>query len=258
MNTLIRPHIPSGSEPPRDDDPTGVRDLLSSLPEPEPMPKHLVERINASLAAEQAQRTSPVSGDEVTPLRARPRIRRSRMALALAGAAAGVAAIGLVGSSVLTARQGDTAASTAASVGARAKSDVMQPSATDKSQPLAGPAATPAVLQIVLSGTRYTRAGFVAQVETLRLSANGQPPRQPEPNQGSTLGPAGTTAGLRDCLDAIGAGGAETVRADVATYEGQPAVIIVATTKGVPTAYAVGRQCSGTDAAVLRPATPLP
>ena len=74
----------------------------------------------------------------------------------------------------------------------------------------------------------------------------------------SGVGPVGTAVGLTDCLRAIGANGAELVRADLAFYEGAPAVIIVATTNGIPTAYAVGRQCSLADPAVLRPATPLP
>jgi len=47
------------------------------------------------------------------------------------------------------------------------------------------------------------------------------------------------------------------VRADIAFYEGAPAVIIVATTDGIPMAYAVGRECSLADAALLRPATSL-
>jgi len=68
----------------------------------------------------------------------------------------------------------------------------------------------------------------------------------------------GTTPGLTECLTAIGAQGAQVVRADVALYEGRPAVIIVATTNGLPVAYAVGRQCSAAAAEVLHAATPLP
>ena len=94
----------------------------------------------------------------------------------------------------------------------------------------------------------------MTQAETLRRA----PRFQPTAAKSSSVGPAGTTAGLTECLNAIGATGAQVVRADVAFYEGQPAVIIVATTNGIPMAYAVGRQCSRTDAAVLRPATPLP
>ena len=74
----------------------------------------------------------------------------------------------------------------------------------------------------------------------------------------SALGHIGTTGGLTDCLGAIGAGGAQMVQADLAFYDGQPAVIIVATTDGVPTAYAVGRGCSQADASLLHQGTPLP
>src|SRR5665647_209290 len=46
VSTLIAPRKPVGSSP--DDDQTGVRALLSALPEPDPMPAYLVERISAS------------------------------------------------------------------------------------------------------------------------------------------------------------------------------------------------------------------
>jgi hypothetical protein len=171
-----------------------------------------------------------------------------------------VAAITLIGSGVFSSQQGSTinsTASVASSARAGQESAGLPPSAAGKARDLqTAPAPALAVLQIGLSHTRYTRAGFVAQVETLRLSATTL--AQPEPDQGSSLGPAGTAAGLRRCLDTIGAGSAQSVTADVASYEGQPAVIIVATTNGVTTAYVVGRQCSSTDSAVLRPATPLP
>jgi hypothetical protein len=259
VNTLIRPHIPSSSEPTRDDDPTGVRALLSSLPDPDPMPKHLVDRINASLAAEQAQRATSFSGASVTPLLATARRRRARLLFAIAGAAAAVAVIAVVGSNMFTSHQNNTitsSATVASTAGAGEASAGVPPTAADKAPPLAGRATTPSLVEIGQSGTRYTQADFVTQAETLRHSTLG--PIQPQTAQSPSVGPAGTTVGLRECLSAIGAAGAQVVRADVAFYEGQPAMIIVATSNGVPMAYAVGRQCSGTDAAVLRPATPLP
>jgi hypothetical protein len=222
------------------------------------MPMHLVERINASLAAEQEQRTSTDSGAAVRPLLATARRRRARGAFVVAGAAAAVAAIAMVGSSAITARQGTTvsSASIATSAGSGAERLASPPSAAGQTQPrLPRAAAAKAVLQIRLSGTRYTRTGFVAQVETLRRSAVSR--AEPQPDQGSGVGPAGTAAGLRECLVAIGAGDAQAVRADVAFYDGQPAVVIVVTVNGVPMAYAVGRECSSTGAALLRPATPL-
>jgi len=224
------------------------------------MPAHLVERINESLAAEQAQRASTASDESVTPLLPTQGRHRTRLVFAMAGAAAAVAAVTLIGSGMFSDRQGstvNTTASVASPADAGRVSGGMPPSAAGKARDLqTASAAAPAVLQIGLSHTAYTRAGFVAQVEALRRAASTM--AQPEPDQGSSLGPAGTAAGLRQCLDVIGAGSAQTVTADVASYEGQPAVIIVAITNSVPTAYVVGRQCSGTDAAVLRPATPLP
>ena len=277
MNTLSGlhlPHIPQGAEPPRDNDPTGVRALLSSLPQPDPMPEHLVERINASLAAEQAQRTGTMSSASVTPLPATDRLRRARLLLILGRAAAAVAIVAVVGTSLFVARQTSTSSTTAsvatqAEAGARAAQappnaageaqgpnlGSITPGDSNKGSSPRGASVAPPLTQIGLSGTRYTTAGFVMQAETLLHSAPG--PIQPRLAQPPALGPAATTSGLKDCLNALGAGGAQVVRADVATYQGQPALIIVATTNGASVAYAVGRRCSRVDPAVLRPATPL-
>jgi hypothetical protein len=259
VNTLSKPTIPAGSEPSRDDDPTGVRALLSSLPEPEPMPKHLVERINASLAAEQAERATEISGAPVTPLLAIPRRRSARLIFAIAGAAAALALIAVYSSSLFTTSQTTAISSSARLAGKSSPQEATggsPPSADYKAPDASGSAATPSFIQIRLSGTRYTAADFAAQAQALRRSPVD--PSQPQPSGSSSVGPAGTAPGLRECLSVIGATGAQVVRADVAFYEGRPAVIIVATTRsGQSLAYAVGRQCSKADAAVLRPATPL-
>jgi len=260
VNTLNRPRNPLGPEPTRDDDPTGVRDLLSSLPEPDTMPKDLVERIHASLAAEQAQRATSTAGSSASPLLATPRRRRARLLFAVAGAAAAVAAVAAVGTNMFTADQSTTTSSSAAiapSSGATQDRSGALLGATDKAPAAAaaGPAAA-SVIQISLSSTRYTEAAFVTQAEALRRSA--ATPAQTPPLDSSAVGPAGTEPGLRECLIVLGASSAQVVRADVALYEGRPAVIIVAVQDGIPKAYAVGRQCSRTDAAVIRAATPLP
>lgn len=278
MNTVSGPHIPSDSEPARDDDPTGVRALLSALPEPDPMPEHLVERINASLAAEQAHRAGTMSSASATPLRASNRLRQlrrlRRLRLMLGSAAAAIAIVAVVGTSLFTARQTSQSSTTAsvanpAEAGARAAQappnadgkaqghDLSSPATPADSSTLNPPGASVALplIQISLSGTRYTPEGFVTQAETLLRSAPG--PIRPQLTQPSAPGAAGTAAGLKECLNALGAGGAQVVRADVATYQGQPALIIVVTTNGASTAYAVGPQCSPANPAVLRPATPL-
>lgn len=254
MSTLIT-HHPIAPSP--DDDPTGVRALLSALPEPDPMPDYLVGRINASLAAEQTQRAASSSGPSVTPLLATKGRRHGRLLFAIAGAAAAVALVGVVSSNLLKAVQpAGTSSSAAAAItpGTQEASSGAPLSADDKAAALSGGASTPPLIQIRLSGTRYTQADFVTQARTLLALA----PTQPMAVESPGVGPVGTTVGLTDCLSAIGAGGAQVVRADLAFYEGAPAVIIVATTDGIRMAYAVGRSCTRADAAVMRPATPLP
>jgi hypothetical protein len=256
VNTLIKPRSPMGSEPSSDEDPTGVRALLSSLPEPDPMPAHLVERINASLAAEQAQRAAQASSASVTPLVARARHRHARLTFAIAGTAAAIVLAAIVGNNMFpmhhsAAISGSAAVATTASSGPEVAGGAQPPVAV-KTPASAGRGTTPSLIQISHSGIRYTRADFVAQVQTLRAA-----PFEPITGAPSSIGPAGTTVGLTQCLSAIGATEAQVVQADVAFYQGQPAVIIVATTNGISTAYVVGRQCSQTDAAELRPATPL-
>jgi hypothetical protein len=256
VSTLITPRNPIGSSP-DDDDSTGVRALLSALPEPDPMPAYLVGRISASLAAEQAQRAGVSSGASVTPLLASTRRRPGRLLFAIAGAAAAVVLIGVVGSNLLTTNQSTTASDHAAAVltsGSREASGATPPTANPKAA--AGSASAPASIQIRLSDVRYTQADFVTQARALRGATFD--PIQPLAPTSARVGSIGTAGGLTGCLSAIGAGGAQLVRADLAFYEGQPAVIIVATTDGVPTAYAVGRGCSRADAALLRQGTPLP
>lgn len=265
MSTVSKPHSPLGPEPSREDDPTGVRALLSSLPQPDPMPEHLVERINASLAAEQAQRATTTSRDSVSPLSS-TRPRRARLILALAGAAAALLVGTAVGSNVFNASpRSDVSGSTALASTSNAREDSVgaPPSADAKA---AAPAAGGALeaegltlddsgIQVRLSGTRYTRAGFVTQAGALRSA----PAPQARLRTASNLGPVGTTVWLRECMSAIGAAaGTQVTRADVAFYEGRPAVIIVATTSGRPVAYVVVPQCSHADPSVLRPQTPLP
>ncbi len=264
MSTLIptdKPDNPVPSSP--DDDQTGVRALLSALPEPGPMPAYLVERISASLAAEQAQRAHSSVGSSVTPMLATRR-RPGRLLFVIAGAAAAVVLIGVLGTTIF-ATNGLTTSSDSAASGARSGAPVAggatalrdtaatPPSEAYKAAP--NSVATPASIQIRVSSVRYTDATFVGQARALRDVLFDFP--RPMAAESSTLGPNGSVEGLVDCLSALGAAGAQTVQADLALYEGQPAVIIVATRNGIPTAYVVGRGCSRTHADVLRPATTL-
>jgi hypothetical protein len=263
VSTVSKPHSPPGPEPAREDDPTGVRALLSSLPQPDPMPEHLVERINASLAAEQAHRSTSMSRGSVSPLsRARP--RHGRLILALAGAAAALLVGTAVGSSVfnMNPRTEVSGSAALASTSNPREDSVETPQAEVKAAaPAAGgaPASKGLTLddseiQVRLSGTRYTKTDFVTQAGALHSAAAPQARLA----AASSLGPVGTTVWLRECMNAIGAAGTQVIRADVAFYEGHPAVIIVASAGGRPVAFVVAPQCSHADPAVLRQQTPLP
>ena len=262
MSTLIT-HYPGDESP--DDDPTGVRDLLSSLPQPAPMPDYLVERINASLAAESAQRAATsstawgTSGTPVTALLAPARRRSGRVVFALAGAAAAIALFAVVGNVLHVNQPATTSAITSGAPDGPAADRQTLTKPEDKAlsgSAFSPPVVAPPIVQIRLSGTRYTRADFVTQAR--RLGSAVMVTDRLAAAESAVAGTVGTTAGLIDCLNAIGATGSQLVRADLALYEGRPAVIIVATSNGKAMAFAVGRQCSRADAAVLQAATPLP
>ena len=250
---MSRPHLPVGPAASPDDDPTGVRALLSGLPEPDPMPAYLIERINASLNAAQSQRAASFSGERVTPLVATSQHRPGRVVFAFAGAAA-VVLVAVVGTGLYKVNQ--TAASTTSSAAIASAHQGASGAPRSAAADTPGAPEIPALIQIRESDTRYTKADFAAQARTLGTATFG--PSQPKTAGSLGIGRLDTVAGLTQCLRAVGVVDAKMVRADFAFYEGVPAVVIVATTSDVPMAYAVGRDCSRAGAAVLHPATPLP
>lgn len=86
-----RPLRGPGSPGPEEDDPTGIRDLLRTLPDPGPMPEDLVARISARLDAEEATRGRETGAGHPAPvadLAARRGRRRPGRSLAYMGVAA--------------------------------------------------------------------------------------------------------------------------------------------------------------------------
>ena len=254
---MSKPHLPMASASSPDDDPTGVRALLSGLPEPDPMPDYLVARITASLSAAQHQRAARTSDGPVSPFVASTRRRPGRLLFAMAGAAAAVALVAVLGTNLLRTTQPSASNSLTAAASpsqARVSDGAATPGTLDKAA--AGAGSIPQLIQIRSSQTRYTQADFATQARSLGNAVFG--PSQPKAAESSATERVDTPDGLVECLRAVGVVGARTVRADLAYYEGAPAVIIVATTDNIPMAYVVGRGCSLTDPALLRPATPLP
>ena len=250
-----RPSPPGQPDP--DDDPTGVRALLASLPDPGPMPADLVSRITASIAAEHA------AARTVLPL------RRPRRPLWRTGGIAAAAAVvlGLGGASLLGstspgdlgalfgggADSGAAGAATAArdSLGERAQGGGGSESWPGRSAGSAGNGP----VSVHHSATAYTSRHFAGQAARLLLSP-GEPllPTGPE---SPAIGPIGTEAGLRSCLSALGADPLADVTADLGTFDGTPAAVLVITTGSASTAYAVRRTCTTGRPAVLAGPTTL-
>lgn len=231
-------HTPPGPPDP-DDDPTGMRALLSSLPDPGPMPGDLVARITASLADEQGAR--PL----VLPLHGAARPHRPIWRTAgLAAAAA--AAIGLGAGTLLT----DTApGDLGALFGSSGNDSAASGAAVSREASGGAPASSDAKAQAVApavsihhSNTTYTSAHLAEQAAALLTSS--VEPMAPLSAESPGLGPVATEIGLRSCLSALTTEPFTTATADLGSFDGQPAAVVVLTTGAGHTAYAVQRSCS--------------
>jgi hypothetical protein len=123
------------------------------------------------------------------------------------------------------------------------------------------PSPTPTGLHIQLSTTAYSAGSLAAQARAL-LDHPGQPIRDLAA-ESPGIGPIASPMGLEACRGVIGGiDGAnpapEAVSADLATFDGRPAVVVVVTRSGASTAWAVERSCTTGAPGLLKDATPVP
>ncbi|WP_344136856.1 hypothetical protein [Pedococcus bigeumensis] len=255
------PHRPGARHP--DDaehDPTGIRALLSALPDPGPMPPDLVARISASIAQEQSAR----QGGTVVPLRRRT---WGWQHLGAAAAAAVVLAVGLPAlltgtgpGDVMASLQGSSSADSASSAegdtGAQADSGGA-PAAPGPTVPrpttLGDQRVRGSVGDVALAatGTAYTTAGLATQAAALGTTFEASSAAK------DTTVPSGE-AGLRSCLTALGVQDGLRVRGDVATLDGVPAVIALVDRGGTESVYAVAPDCDAQHPRLLAGPLTLP
>ncbi|MBT9258017.1 hypothetical protein KMZ32_18155 [Phycicoccus sp. MAQZ13P-2] len=264
---------PHDETDPVEHDPTGMRALLGSLPDPGPMPADLVARIEAALAAEaraleapgadRPGRRTPVPTDVVVPLR-----RRRRWQL-VAVAASAVAVLGLGGVVLQTMNDGGVSASLGLAGGS---SDSAGAEADPQQAPAGGVdlLAEDDTLGVVVleSGRSYSTAALPSQVvrglpwdrtgRDTSAGPSGSPTgkAQVEAQDGggaaSTLGVLATAAGARACAEGLDVPDADTVVVDLATVDGAPAAVLVATAEsGRRTVWAVQRDCTRSAAHVV-------
>jgi len=244
----------------RDERDERVRALLAAPdPDPGPMPDAVADRIAAALAQEArlrvdrgplADASAPAGphDEHATVLEMRRPQRRHRpyyLAAAVAAAALVVAA----GASALHLTKRPNSA---AVIGGGFTSSA--PAATSASSGSSAPGGSGVHIQ--LDTTSYAAATLGAQARAL-LDHPGAPLR-PGAAEAPGIGPIGTEVGLASCLEGLGVAAPSAVSADLATFEGRPAAIVVVTRDGASNVWAVERSCSAQAPGVLHPETPVP
>lgn len=246
-------------------DPTGIRALLGSMPDPGPMPTDLVARITASLAAEQEARAGAV----VVPLHRRAaqrserpgpveltgrRRRWQRFAVAAAVAAVAVVALPtLVGAGPTSWLASLTGVGGQSSESSASMLDAQRSGAASPATPRAMSQAAPGVASITASGTAYSASTLTTQARAVLTRAG----TSTEPAAGGGAAPAATATGLATCLRALGVEPGSAVHADVGTLDGAAAVVAVVSTPTGSTVYAVPPGCDAAHPRLLTPAVPL-
>lgn len=255
-----------------DTDPTGMRALLRGLPDPGPMPDDLVTRIQASLTdltgtadrrdEDDVPATPGSSVSRGTGVSHRPSwLARhgSKLAVAAVVIVGGGAAVQLVGSGPggLRGVSSDTAAGSADS-GAESLSDSPESAPRGADGDSAGDdgAEGPATGRVVvtMSGRSYTSAGLAGQVAG-RSTAS---PVAPLTAESPGIGPIGTETGVRSCLEGLGFPRGTAAEVDLGVVDGDPAAVVVVTAGGERTAYAVRRECTLGNPAVIAGPVDLP
>lgn len=242
-------------------DPTGMRELLRSLPDPGPMPEHLVARIQASLSdvdlhagRRGATAFGEVPRETVTPRRSSwPARHGPRLAVAaavlLGGGALASGQLGPLGGSDELSSE-STAGGAVADRGAVPDADRDGAAADDAT--VTGP------VTVRLSDLSYSSAGLSTELGSRPPGAQVGTLTGPLAAESPGIGPIGSELGVRSCLEALGLPRATAAAVELARVDGTPAAVLVVTTAGERTAYAVGRSCSTGDPALLAGPVALP
>ncbi len=252
---------------PVEHDPTGMRALLASLPEPGPMPGDLVARISAALAAEEqrgdgieqlwhldddhvgrpaaaaTQGEDPEAVAPVVPLRRRVGLRN----LAVAAAVLGV--LGL-GGFLVKSVPGDVAASLATSGGAADSGAAADSAAGSKAQALVAPEAGSGEVVVVMSGVDHTSDRL--DVTARELDDGTLDPIADLSAESPSLGPIATPIGARACATALGIPADAGILVDVAEVDGVSAAVLVVHSDQGRTAWAVDRACTTGNTGLIR------
>ncbi|MBW3084161.1 hypothetical protein KEM60_00345 [Austwickia sp. TVS 96-490-7B] len=257
------PETPKHS--PHDDDPTGVQRLLSTLPDPAPMPRDLVDRINASLR-EESQRAEDVHYALFAGRGTKSISRRCWRAL---GTATAVLAAGVMAATSL--QQPESALSRALTgpgptdegtpslsteVGESPDHGANPHESHDSSAVMAhgqsgiNPPSSPQRQGLTMWGESphtYVPAELLPKAKQL-LSSASTAHLGPVTSKSGRLS---TLTGLERCLQALDIPSDASVVVDVATYEGKPVAVVASQHEGVEQVRVVRRSCTEGDPGLI-------
>jgi len=258
---------PHDDNAPAEHDPTGMRALLASLPDPGPMPDDLVARISAALAVEAGrgegieQFWEPTdgaqagpgagtteAGGQVVPLRRRLGLRH----LGVAAAVVGVLGLGgyLAGSldNGVIASLSTSAADSAAGAAGDGSSE-------SRAQALVAPAAGSGDVVVVMSGVDHSSDRL--EVTAAQLDDGTLDPIADLSAESPALGPIATAIGARTCATALGIPADAGILVDVSEVDGVSAAVLVVHDAQGRQAWAVDRSCTTGNTGLIRGPVPL-
>ena len=246
---------------PVEHDPTGMRALLASLPDPGPMPDDLVARISAALADE-AQRGDGIdrlwgldegdgggSGSQVAPIRRR---RFEPRHLAVAAAVVGI--LGL-GGFLVRSVPGDVMASLGIAGGSGDSGAAADTAAGARAQALVAPEAGSGEVVVVMSGVDHSSDRL--DVSARELDDGTLDPVTDLSAESPAIGPIATPIGARACATALGIPADAGILVDVAEVDGVSAAVLVVHSDAGRTAWAVDRSCTTGNTGLIRGPVPL-
>jgi hypothetical protein len=247
----------------------GISVLLASAPAPA-VPDGVAQRLDTVLAAEAARRSDSerAGADRSRERAAEPRRNRrgfrflaprvlapAAAVVALAAAGFGLSHLGgLANSRAASSAAGPPAATPAASSGAKFAKTAAVPAnaapAHSGAAPLYGAArgaalGLPPHFTVISSDTNYLRATLRPQLEAALQAALPTPKAL-----GVSLSPS---AQIRACVSRVTSGTSPgtPLLVETARYQGQPAIVIIASGQGGDPAWITGPGCSGTSSNIL-------
>ena len=257
---------PHDGDVPFEDDPTGMRALLSSLPDPGPMPDDLVARIQASLLSESRSRAADAQTPHAIP---QPPVAPNRHGASIPASRKrpvgqwifGLAAAGVVvaggGYALRGAAGGSDAAGGVVSMGsAEAGSQSTSTSfaegdASSSTKAASDDATVEGTVQVDGGGPAYSVAGLSDAAD--RVVRRAQDARSSGFNPD---GPFGDGDRIEACLTSVGKRPGDRSVIQIGTYGEQPAALVMYAEPGASTwtAYLVGPSCGlGTSDAIAGP-----